>query len=239
MEVLECITTRRCIRKYQKKEIQWDLVSNVLEAGRFAPSAGNLQNWKFVVILDEDKRNAIAEACVKQFWMAEAPLHIIIIGEPEKAKRHYGDRGERLYTVQGCAAAMENMMLEAHNLGLGSCWVGAFDEDKIRSIIGAPKEARPQAIVTVGYAAEEPEIPTRYPLEPMTYFNKWRGRIRNVPAYFMYYSPGIKRRVLKGKKIAEETGKKAAVKAGEIAQKIKKKLAERKKKKTAELNNVK
>ena len=74
---------------------------------------------------------------------------------------------------------------------------------------------------------EEPEIPTRYPLEPQTYFNKWRGRIRNVPAYFLYYSPGLKKKVLKGKKIAEETGKKTATKAGELFRKIKQKLEEK------------
>jgi len=68
MEVLECITTRRSIRKYLQKPVPWDHVSNILEAGRCAPSSGNLQNWKFIVVLDEGKRKALAEAALRQFW---------------------------------------------------------------------------------------------------------------------------------------------------------------------------
>jgi len=126
MEVLDCITTRRSIRKYLDKPVPWDLVSNVLEAGRFAPSCGNLQNWKFIIVLDDDKRKGLAEASLRQYWMEQAPVLLVVVAEPEKAKRYYGDRGERFYTIQNCAAVATNMMLEAHNLGLGSCWVGAL-----------------------------------------------------------------------------------------------------------------
>ena len=231
MEVLDCITSRRSIRKYLDKPVPWDIVSNILEAGRFAPSSGNLQNWKFIVVLDEDKRKAIAEAALKQLWMLKAPVHIVICAEPEKAKRYYGDRGERLYTVQNCAAAMQNMLLEAHNLGLGACWVGAFDEDMVKRALGMPKEARPEAIITLGYPDEEVPVPAKFPLETVMYFNKWRGKIKDVPAYFMYYSPGIKKNVLKGKATLEKASKKAAEKAKEVAKKIRKRIEEKKKQK--------
>ena len=224
MEVLDCIKTRRCIRKYQKKPVPWDVVSNILEAGRFAPSAGNLQNWKFIVVLDEEKRKAIAEAALNQFWIATAPVIIVIVAEPEKTKRYYGDRGEKLYIIQDCAAATQNMLLESHNLGLGACWVGAFDEDMVRKTLGMPQEARPQAIITLGYPDEEPAEQAKHPLENVTYFNGWRGKIKDVAAYFLYYSPHIKKGVLTGKKVIEETSKK-------VAKKIKEKLEQRKKKK--------
>ena len=236
MEVLECIKTRHSTRKYDiKKKVPWDHVSNVLDAARFAQSAGNVQAWKFICVLDETKRKALAEACVKQFWMETAPVHIVVVAEPEKMKRHYGDRGERLYSVQSCACAMENMLLAAHSLGLGACWVGAFDEDMVKRTLGIPKEARPQAILTVGYPAEEAEPTPKFPLEVVAYLNNWRGKIKDAAAYMMYYSPAVARTAKKGKAIVQEAGKKAAVKAADIAKNIKKKFEDKKKDQQEEL----
>ena len=93
MEVFECIKTRRAVRKFEKKEVTWDNVSMILDAGRLAPSSGNIQNWKFIVALDEGKRKAVAEACLQQWWIADAPVIIVIVGEPAKGKRFYGKRG--------------------------------------------------------------------------------------------------------------------------------------------------
>jgi nitroreductase len=217
MEVLECIKTRRAVRKYLDKPVPWDPVSNIIEAGRYAPSAGNLQNWKFIVVLDEDKRKALAEAALKQFWMQTAPVHIVIIAEPYKAERYYGKRGERLYSVQNCAAAAENMLLEAHNVGLGACWVGAFDEDMVRRTLLIPPEARPQAIITVGYPAEQPEKPAKLPPEVVMWFDKWRGRVKDIPGYFGYYSVGLQKGLKKGKEAIKKHGK-------ALVEKVKEKL---------------
>ena len=78
MDVFECIRTRRSVRKYLPKQVEWDKVGMILDAGRYAPSAGNLQNWQFLVVIDEDKRKQIAEVSARQFWMAQAPIQIII-----------------------------------------------------------------------------------------------------------------------------------------------------------------
>lgn len=228
MEVFECIKKRRSCRDFQTKEVNWDKVSLIVDAGRLAPSAGNLQNWKFIVVLDGGKRQSIADACVKQQWMAKAPVHIIILGEPEKGQRFYGDRGENLYTAQNCAAAAQNMMLEATNLGLASCWVGAFEEEKIRRTCGIPKDVTPYAIVVIGYAHSETKEPAKFPIETVTYFNGWRSKIRNVPAYFYYYGPDIQKGVKKTKEVASKASKTAFEKAKEVAEKIKEKLKERK-----------
>ncbi len=131
MNTEECIKTRRSVRKYKDKQVDWDLITNILDAGKFAPSAGNIQNWKFIVVRKEDVIKKLAKASFDQDWMEDAPVHIVVVGEPEKASRFYGARGERLYTIQSCAAAVENMLLVANELGLGSCWVGAFDESKV------------------------------------------------------------------------------------------------------------
>ena len=105
MEVLECIKTRRSIRKYLDKPLPWELIANVMEAGRYAPSAGNLQNWKFIAVMSEGRRKAIAEASLQQYWMEQAPVHIVICSEPEKGEMHYGKRGKENYTIQNSAAA--------------------------------------------------------------------------------------------------------------------------------------
>lgn len=229
MEVFECIKSRRAVRKFLRKDVPWEQISLILDAGRMAPTAGNLQNFKFVVVLDEDKKKAIAEACVKQFWIAEASVLIIIIGEPEKAKRFYGERGVNLYTIQNCATAAENMMLEATNLGLGSCWVGAFPEDAIRRILSVPDEYIPYVIIPVGYPDEVAPEPAKFPIENFTYFNGWRSKIRNAPAYMGYYSVDLQKNIKKGKKAVEEASKSAMEKAKEVFQNIKEKYKEKKK----------
>lgn len=85
MDVEECIKTRRSVRKYKDKPVDWDSIARILDAGKFAPSAGNIQNWKFIVARKDDVRKKLAEAAFDQDWMGEAPVHIVVVGEPEKA----------------------------------------------------------------------------------------------------------------------------------------------------------
>ena len=127
---------------------------------------------------DDGKKKAIAESCFEKDWMVGAPVYIVICSKPLEAQRFYGIRGERLYSVQNAAAAAENMILMANAEGLGTCWVGAFDEDKIKDILGIVKEARPQVILPIGYPDEVPLAPTKYKLDNVVYFNKWWGRIK-------------------------------------------------------------
>ncbi len=212
--VFEAIKTRRSVRKYQGKLIPRELTTKVIDAGRFAPSAGNLQNWKFILCEKQSVKNGIADACLQQWWISSAPSIIIIVAEPDKAKRFYGLRGERLYTIQNIAAAAQNMLLCAHSLGLGACWVGAFDEDKMSRVCSIPEEYRPQAVITLGYADEHPPEPTKYPLETITYFNSWRSRIEDIEAYFGFHSvkmeeglKNLKTKIDKGLKSITEKGK--------------------------------
>jgi nitroreductase len=224
MDVFEAIKSRRSIRKYLDKPLIWDDVHKIIDAGRLAPSAGNLQNWKFVVVLDQGKREAIAEACLQQNWMITAPVHIIIVSEPDKAERHYGIRGERLYSVQNCAAAAQNMILTAQSLGLGTCWVGAFDEDMVKKIAGIPPEARPQIILTLGYPDEKPPKPIRHPVTHVLYVNKWRGFWTEPELIQAQYGPYVIRRT---KEISKETGKEIKRKSKELAEKIKEKFSKK------------
>src|SRR3989338_6586492 len=195
MDVFDCIRTRRSIRKYKEKDVPWDNIVEILQAGKYAPCAGTIFNLKFIVVKNEDKRRDIAEASVQQHWMADAPIHIVVVGEPEKAERYYGTRGVRLYTIQGAAAAIENMLLTAHSLGLGSCWVGAFDEEEIRRLCNLPEHVNVQGIITIGYADEIPTLPPKYRIEHIMYFEKWFGRIEGPKTGIGMWSPYIKHAV--------------------------------------------
>jgi nitroreductase len=207
-DILDLIKSRRSITKYLPKPVPWEFVSRIVDAARHAPSCGNIQNWKFVIILGPDKRKAIAEASLQQYWMLSAPVHIIVCAEPEQAERYYGVRGERLYTVQNCAAAVENILLEAHSLGLGACWIGAFDEDMVKRTIGAEEFARPQAIVTIGYPAEIPQRPPKNPMNVVTYFERWRGVVRDPVKYFRDYALIWERNIASGKEALKSLGTK-------------------------------
>jgi nitroreductase len=184
-DLLDIIKSRRTIKNYLPKFVSWENVSKVLDAGRHAPSCGNIQNWKFIVILDPEQKIQLAQATHDQSNIALAGVLIVVCAEPEKAARYYGVRGERLYTVQNCAAAVQNMLLEAQSLGLGTSWIGAFDEDIVKQVCSIPEEIRPQAIVALGYPQEVPNKPAKYPLEVVVYFHKWRGKMRD-PAKYMH-----------------------------------------------------
>ena len=105
--------------------------------------------------------------------MMDAPVYIVICNKLEKIKRFYGSRGELIYSSQNCAAATENILLKAHSLNLGTCWVGAFDEDAIKRILRIPQDIKVEAIITLGYPKETEELPYKYPLENITFFEEW------------------------------------------------------------------
>lgn len=184
-DILELISSRRNVKYFLPKFVSWENIAKCLDAARHAPSCGNVQNWKFIVVFENAQKQAIAEACYEQYEVVQAGALIIVCAELEKAERYYGLRGERLYSVQNCAAAIENMLLEAHSLGLAGRWIGGFDEEAVKSMLGIPEEVRPQAIIALGYAKEVPPKPPKYPLETLVYFHKWRCKMRDPAKYMM------------------------------------------------------
>jgi nitroreductase len=202
MQTLDCIRSRRSVRKFKDRVVEFAKVGSILEAGSLAPSAGNLQDWKFILVLDDKKREQIAEACVHQMWMSEAPVHVVVCSEKQSGK-FYGERGDTYYSIQNCAAVVENMILAANDQGLGSCWVSAFDDKKLRSLLSIPDKVVPQAVVVVGYANEKPKEPPRHSLENVTYIESWDNRIRDKPAFQGYYAHYTEQAIEAGKKFVK------------------------------------
>ncbi len=219
MDVYEAIKKRRSIRKYLDKPVEWEKISTVVDAGRLAPSSGNIQNWKFIVVTDKDKRKALAEAALKQAWMETAPVYIVVCAEPVTAGRFYNNRGEELYTKQNCAAAIENMLLEATELDLGTCWVGAFEEKMVKKDLGVESSIEVHAIITLGYADEEVPEPANFPLEHVTYFNGWMGKIKDVPGYMGWQAMKNPARIEKAKEVSKTAGEKAVEAGKEMGRK--------------------
>lgn len=160
-QVLEVIKKRRSVRAFKKEAIPDEVLLQILEAARWAPSAGNLQPWHFVVVKNNDVKRLLAIAALNQMFIAEAPVVIVVCTIPTVSASRYGVRGEKLYCIQDTAAATQNMLLAAASLGVGSCWVGAFDEDRVRTLLKLPNYVRPVAIVPMGYPAKIPSPPGR------------------------------------------------------------------------------
>jgi nitroreductase len=160
MEVFEAILKRRSVRNFEKREIPKEKIEKLKEALIWAPSAGNLQARKFYFAFNEEIRKKLSIAALNQNFIAKAPLVIVGCCDLEKIS-WYGERGKNLYTICDVSAAIENLMLVATSEGLGTCWVGAFDEKEVSKILNLPKNERPIVIVPVGFPKEIPSPPER------------------------------------------------------------------------------
>jgi nitroreductase len=175
MEVFESIISRQSVRSYEKKDVPNELIGQLLEAAVRAPSAGNIQPWEFIVVKDIEIKRELASAALRQRHVEEAPVVIVVCADPEKSADKYGERGKSLYCIQDTAAAVENMLLTANSLGLGTCWIGAFEDDKVRSILNIPQKIKPVALITMGFPKEfeKPTRTTRVPFENVTFIDKY------------------------------------------------------------------
>jgi nitroreductase len=168
MDTLEAIRGRRSIRKYLPKEVEDEKLAAILEAGRWAPSASNRQPWHFIVVRDPSTRKKLADNHAYGRFMAESPVVIVVLGDPDKHARYY---------LADPHNAVQNMLLAAFAQGLGSCWMGVRDTDiepKFRSILGIPDKYRVICAVAVGYPGQT-ATRTREPLESLVSYEKFGG----------------------------------------------------------------
>jgi nitroreductase len=154
MDVIEAIKTRRSIRSFADKPVPKELVEEIIEMGRAAPSAGNRQARDFFVVTDMDTKVRIVEAALGQDFIAQAPFVIVVCANEERIVNPYRERGIELYCIQDASAAVQNMLLALHARGLACCWIGAFNERAVSGIISLPSHLRPVAILPIGYPAE-------------------------------------------------------------------------------------
>lgn len=170
MDILEIIKGRRSIRNFKTEDLPEQIVENLVEAARWAPSAGNIQPWKFIIVRKPETKKKLAKTALEQAFVEEVPVVIIVCADENRSSQGYGSRGRTLYCIQDTAAAIQNIHLAAYALGLGTCWIGAFDEEEARKILKIPQGIRPVAIIPVGYPAESPQPRKRRPLDEIVHY---------------------------------------------------------------------
>ena len=169
MKVFEAIKKRRSIRKFNPtKEVTDEQIEKLLEAAHWAPSAGNLQSWFFIIIRNQKTKKELVKATLGQNFIARASVVIVSCADLKRSASRYSNRGKLLYAIQDATIATQNIWLAATEMGLGAVWVGAFDEDKVSCIFELPSHLRPIAIMPIGYPTESPPPPLRRKIQEIS-----------------------------------------------------------------------
>lgn len=169
MEVSKAVRERRSVRKFKSDSVSEEDLNKILEAAKWAPSAGNAQPVELVILKDKDQKERLVKASLGQAFLAEAPVDIVVCANVPRTKKRYGKRGSEMYVYQDTAAAAENIHLMALALGYGTCWVGAFDDEAVADVIDAPEGIEPHVIIPMGKPAESPTPPRRRPLDEIVH----------------------------------------------------------------------
>ena len=167
MNFFEVVQTRQSIRAFAPRPVEEEKLQTVLEAARRAPSAGNLQAFEIYVITRRAALRGLAQASLGQEFVAQAPVVLAFCAHPELSSHKYGRRGASLYSIQDATIACTFAHLAATALGLGSVWVGAFDDDAVRKEIGMGPDLVPLALLPIGYPGETPETTPRRSLSSL------------------------------------------------------------------------
>ena len=170
MTVFEAIRLRCSVRNFLDTPIEEDVLMSVLEAGRLAPSAKNRQEWRFIVVRDSEVRKRIGEAANGQSFVGEAPVVLVACGVVDGCVMSCGQPS---YPID-VAIALDHISLAAVEVGLGTCWIGAFNEDRVKKILGIPEEIRVVDLMPIGYpAVETVKEKNRLPFNKIVKHDRW------------------------------------------------------------------
>jgi nitroreductase len=168
MNVIEAIKTRRSVRKYKPEPIPESDLKTILEAAQLAPSAGNKQPWKFIVVRDTETKKRLADKARKQLWIGDAGVVIAALAMDKKDPSIYERWAER-----DVMTAVEHMVLTAWELGYGTCWIGAFEQKDIKEILDIPEEMTVINLLPIGVPDQKPEPRGRKPFEEIFHDGKY------------------------------------------------------------------
>jgi len=169
MQLESVIEKRRSIRKFQERKIPEEKISEVLGLANLAPSAGNLQARRVAVIKEEKIKNKISQATFGQSFVGKAPLIFVVCADLKASAQKYRERGRELYAIQDATILAAYLQLAITDQGLGSCWIGAFSDQKIKEILSLPKELKPIALLPTGFPAEDPSPSSRKKIRELVF----------------------------------------------------------------------
>lgn len=176
MNIYEVIEARRSIRRYKPDPVGEEMVARILNAARLAPSWKNLQCWRFIVVRGDEGKvgllTAFEDTNPGKKAITAAPVMIVLCADPQAS----GKMGDRDYYLVDAGIAMENLMLAARSEGLGTCWLGEFDENAARSALGIPSHWRVVGLTPLGVPDQDPKPRPRKTMEEIAFREKWEGR---------------------------------------------------------------
>ncbi len=181
MDLDICIKKTCQVKTYLDKDVKHKDIAKILDAAHYAPSSGNTQNWRFIIVKSQEIKEKIARACLDQLWMQEASVVIVVCSDNSNLKSLYQKKWKK-YSRENCAAAVQNMILQATSLGLSSCWIRSFNELRLKNILKIPDNVSVESVVTVGYSNERPKE-TRHKLEELTFFESYGSRRRDTSLF--------------------------------------------------------
>jgi nitroreductase len=169
METDEAIRLRASARSYGFAKVDDSVVKELLELAMQAPSAGNTEEWVFIVIKGTGTKQALAEASFGRKFISDAPAIIVFCADMGQIEKRFGERGTSLYAGQDVAAAVQTLMVAATARNLSTCWIGDFNEQLVKNILAIPQGIRPLSMVTLGYAKDRPKKPQRKQLSDVAF----------------------------------------------------------------------
>jgi nitroreductase len=180
MQVDTAIKRRHSVRRYSSRGVNWDRIVEVLDSATYAPFAGNLCTLRLILVSDKQKIQQVADAA-RQDFIVKAPVLIVVCSDPEIAVNAYNTRGHR-YSRQQAGAAIQNMLLKITDLGFASCWIGAFDDNMIKGILGIPENVEVEAILPLAHKSVIREMKkSKIPLHNILYFEHYGRKQRILP----------------------------------------------------------
>lgn len=164
MDVKHAIAARKSIRKYMNKEIPSDVFEELLDAMRLAPSANNLQRWSIVVVTDDDLKKRLVPASGNQKFVGECSAYLVGVTEPDA-----------FYSTVDMTIALDHLTLRAVELGLGTCWIGDFEPEKVKEILEIPRQREVPICMTLGYPNQSPGARKRKQLSEIFHLDRWNN----------------------------------------------------------------
>ncbi len=171
MDVLEVIKERRSVRSYKEDPVPDELIEKILDAAKWAPSGGNIQPWRFIVVKNRILLDLLKK--VSPGYLGNAPLAIVICSDREHSFKVGGPLAKEYLTIADCSMAAANITLAARALELGTCVIKSFSHNAVKELLSIPNEVEPELIVIVGYPAETPKPPPREPIEKIAYLDRY------------------------------------------------------------------
>jgi len=170
-DFFQTVRHRHSVRQYQDDmPVEKEKLHAILETLISAPSAGDLQSYRVIVVENSEQREAISDAADSQDFIASAPVCLVFCTDAERASEKFGERGRELFTIQDTTIAAAYAQLAIVAAGLASTWVGKFDTEKLRKVLEIDKQLEPIVLLSLGYAAELPEPTPRRPLDDIVVY---------------------------------------------------------------------